>query len=89
MENRTIYLETPKFKIVNFKIGFEAASGNIFLFKMLGYKKKKENHISKMVVTGFKKKLQNTQITINYSGRTNTEDFVILTPVLRNVLNGV
>jgi len=42
-----------------------------------------------MFVTGFKNKFQENQVTINYSRRTNTEVFVILTPILRNVMYGV
>jgi hypothetical protein len=50
----------------------------------------KKHHISEIVVTGFKKiKFQNNQVTINYSGRTNAEIFVILTEILRNVTHVV
>jgi len=41
-----------------------------------------------MVKTGFKRnKFQNNQVTINYSARSNTEVFVIITVILGNVVH--
>jgi uncharacterized protein (DUF608 family) len=50
---------------------------------------KKESYFP-VVGTGFKRtKFQNNQVTINYSRKSNTECFEILTAILKNVMHSV
>ena len=49
-----------------------------------------KKNISQMVGTGFKRiKFQNNNLNINHSQRTNTEFFVILNVIFRNVMHSV